>query len=125
VILVVLMAATPRNILGVPQFLIHLAMAASLATLVVRPRTELTPVLTWWPVARIGKVSYGIYLYHLTALFISAKLLEPPGLASAAVLTLVYTLVSIAMAEASYRTLEAYFRRFRHSRPRLPRWRAA
>ena len=65
-------------------------------------------------------MSYGIYLYHLIALDLTARLglgLGIPGIIGEGpalwLLLIAYSLVSWAMAEISFRTLEAWFRRFR------------
>lgn len=108
--LIVIVALSPPDLRGLPNLAIHLTMAACLAALVMRDRNVLTPILAFRPVARIGEVSYGLYLYHLIALAVVMKAL--PGLPPVAVLA-AYTLLGIAMAEASDRTLERFFRRFR------------
>lgn len=109
-VLGVIIAIAPPDLRGWPNLWIHLAMAACLVTLVIRDRNVLTPLLALRPIARIGEISYGLYLYHLIALAVVTKAL--PGLSPLAVFA-VYSLLSIAMAEISDRTLERYFRRFR------------
>ncbi len=108
--LVAIIAIGPPDLRGWPNLAIHLAMAACLVTLVIRDRNILTPILALRPIARIGEVSYGLYLYHLIALAIVTKAL--PGLSPLAVFG-AYSLLAIAIAEVSDRTLERYFRRFR------------
>lgn len=116
-VLLVIVALGPPDLRGLPDLAIHLAMSACLASLVLRDDHVLRPLLTWRPVARVGEVSYGIYLYHLVGLHFGMSLAARlPGAMAAnpwAVLV-IYIAVSIAIAELSYRTLEAYFRRFRH-----------
>ena len=112
--------AGPADLRGLPNLAIHLAMTACLASLVLREDHRLRPLLTWPPIARVGEISYGIYLYHLIGLHIGNGLAArlPEGLSGNpwAVL-LLYLPISILLAEISYRTLEAFFRRFRHCRP--------
>ena len=109
--LLAVIATTPPDVRGWPNLGIHLLMAASLVTLVVREDHMAAPLLGWRPLARVGEISYGIYLYHLMALAVVTKLL--PGAPAPAVLVL-YAALSALVAEISFRTLERYFRRFRH-----------
>lgn len=104
---------TPENILGWPNTVIHLAMTFALGTLVVQDRTALSPVLTQPLIARVGQISYGIYLYHLLGLDVATRLLDALGQNSAWGRLIIYSLISILFAEISYRTLEAFFRKFR------------
>lgn len=106
----------PVDLRGLPNLAIHLAMTLCLASLVLRDDNLARPLLAWRPVARLGEISYGIYLYHLIGLHLGSALAGPlkgsalqPWLA-----TLAYLAASIAIAEISYRSLEAWFRRFRH-----------
>lgn len=109
-VLLALVALAPPDLRGWPNLAIHLAMSASLGTLVIRDRNLLTPLLSLRWVARIGEISYGLYLYHLIALAVVMKAL--PGLPPMAVLG-VYSALAIVMAEISFRTLEKVFQRLR------------
>lgn len=103
----------PGDLRGLPNLLIHLLMTATLAALVLR---EDNPGLRWLQaplVMRIGAVSYGIYLYHLLAFELTGRILTALGIANAWVLLFGYAALSLVVAEVSYRTFEAYFRRFR------------
>nr|WP_157764636.1 acyltransferase [Rhodobacter sp. CZR27] len=66
--LVVLWQVLPENLLGWPNLVMHLTMAACLASIAMREDHPMAGLLRFGPVARIGMVSYGIYLYHLIAL---------------------------------------------------------
>lgn len=114
VLVVGLAAVLPPDLRGLPNLALHLAMAACLAALVVREDNGLAPVLRLRPLARVGEISYGIYLYHLFALHIASVLVARLGLGPTEVgpwLVLVgYGLISVLIAEISYRTLEAWFR---------------
>lgn len=72
------------------------ALATGVVVLaVVENRTALMPVLTWKPLVAIGKVSYGLYLYHALSLRVASRhipVTDPVpltivGLAIAALLT--------------------------------------
>lgn len=103
-VLMILMEVLPGDLTGWPQFLLHLVMMAFLASVVLREDHVLQPFLTAAVVARIGAISYGIYLYHLIGLDLTTRLLEGD-----AVISIVYVLVSIVIAEISFRTYERYF----------------
>jgi peptidoglycan/LPS O-acetylase OafA/YrhL len=113
----------PDDLRGLPNLTIHLAMTLCLAALVVNEASVARPLLTWRPLARIGAISYGVYLYHLIGRQAGVTLAAPfHGFAlQPALATLIYVVAAIVIAEISFRSLEAYFRRFRH-RPlrRLP-----
>ena len=103
---------TPQDLLGWPALGMDVLMALCLASLVVREDHALRPVLTFAPVARIGEISYGLYLYHLIGLHIANELASRGGLARPQAdwaVSLVYPLISIAIAEASFRGLERPF----------------
>ena len=108
---------TPQNVLGWPNLLIHAIMTLVLAALVVRGRTVLTPLLTARPVARIGEISYGVYLYHLIGLDIWMRIAGPAGFGEGWIRLIGYSAISILLADISFRTLEAWFRRFRPGGP--------
>lgn len=57
----------PTMLQGLPQLLIHLSMAAFIGSVVIREDGLLMPVLRFAPLVRVGQVSYGIYLLHMSA----------------------------------------------------------
>ncbi len=99
----------PENLLGWPNLLIHLAMVLSLMSIVVREDNGLAFILTWAPVARVGQISYGIYLYHLVALHVANIMLAFFNQHNLWSVLLVYSALSVLMAELSYRVLERPF----------------
>jgi peptidoglycan/LPS O-acetylase OafA/YrhL len=113
--LVLLLQLAPANLMGLPNLQIHLMMGICLITLILRVDHKLAAVLAWAPIARIGKISYGIYLYHLIALHVAT--MAAGALGGAAVVMPVYLVASIAMAEISFRTIEAWPQRFKHWTP--------
>ena len=105
--LVVLTLFQPQaDLSGWPRLVIHWAMAALLVACAVREDHRLAPVLRFWPLKRIGTVSYGIYLYHLLVLHFANKALRALGIASHPAAFLADTLGTWALAEASYRLFE-------------------
>jgi len=104
-ILVGLAAVLPADLRGLPNLAIHLVMTACLASLVLREDHSLAPVLTWRPMARVGMISYGIYLYHLIGLRVATSVALRLGMTSPWLLLLIYSIISILIAEISYRSL--------------------
>ena len=96
---------TPDSLLGWPALGMDILMALCLASLVLREDHVLRPALAFAPVARIGEISYGIYLYHLIGLHIANQILPPAAWG----VTLLYPLITIAIAEASFRGFERHF----------------
>jgi len=97
------------DISGWPRLAVHVALAVLLAACVIREDHALRPVLSWWPIRRIGMVSYGIYLYHLVVYWPVAKLLASIGVDSKYALFVLLMAFSWLTAEASYQFLERRF----------------
>ena len=87
-------------------------MTFCLIALVLREKNALSPFLQQPLVARVGAVSYGIYLYHLIALDVVHRILPVEMLPKWAIFP-VFAVTAYLFAEVSFRTLEAYFQRFR------------
>lgn len=117
VILFALLRFLPGDLLGWPNFLVHLSMTVCLATLVIRDDHLLKRFLTWRPLARIGEISYGIYLYHLFALHVGTVFLARQGIEALWLSVTVYLVLSYVISEISFRTLERYFLSFKHRVP--------
>ena len=64
--------------------------------------------LAWRPLCHLGKISYGVYLYHVPAMFICCRFLQNRGfaLSSGPVLLAVVGATSIAVAAISWWALE-------------------
>lgn len=117
--LLIALQETPVILLGWPNLLVHSLMACCIATVVVREDNILQPVLSWGPVARVGMISYGIYLYHLIgrhfADIVASRLGLPPEV-HPVVMTLLLFVFSISIAEISYRYFEQHFLKLKKSR---------
>ena len=100
----------PLSMREVPgRLLIALAGGAMLyACLYSRSR-----LLTSGWIVRLGKVSYGLYLWHLTGLLITRSLLHPVSAKAQLVSKLLAFFVTVALAFASYRWVEAPFLRLK------------
>lgn len=109
----------PETLLGWPSLLMHLLMAAILASITLREDHILAPLLRWRPVARIGVISYGLYLWHLFGLHLGvegARMLGFTGLTANWVTLPIYLISAVAIAELSFRYYESIFLRLRYGK---------
>lgn len=114
-LLVLLSGLLPQVLAGLPYLVVHLAMTGLLASLVLRENSWAHPLLRLAPLARIGRISYGIYLLHLLVLSGTALLaarLDLPE--TGAAFLLCYWGGTYVLAELSFRTYEQPFLRLRH-----------
>lgn len=65
----------PASLDGVPRLAVHLLITAIIAAIVIRPTSSLTRMLDRPSFAYLGRISYGIYLYHLLVLGFAIPLL--------------------------------------------------
>ncbi len=113
-ILLVLVNFLQSDVTGWPNLVLHLTMAACLTSIVIREDHLLRPVFTFRPIVRVGEISYGLYLYHLIGLYIATVVLAKIGWQGGWYTFVVYSLVSIGMAELSFRYYETPFLNLRH-----------
>ncbi|MGO9686557.1 MAG: acyltransferase family protein, partial [Beijerinckiaceae bacterium] len=110
-----LLEASPSDLTGWPRLGIHVIFALLLGTLVIRPDHHAMKVLAFPPLARIGTVSYGIYVYHV---FVIGALERVHLKFHPALLFVVAALLTIIVAELSFRYFEqpllSLRARFRH-----------
>lgn len=95
-----------EDISGWPRLFIHWSLLLLVASCVVRENHALLPVLSFWPMRRIGVVSYGIYLYHLIVCHFVDKGLRHIGAFSQMALFVGAALGTWLTAELSYRLFE-------------------
>ena len=107
--LVVEVQLSPADISGWPRLLIHTTMALWLGSLVVGDDHSLRPLLAFRPIARIGAISYGMYLFHLWAFHLARGINGWLALDFELALFLTGSLVTVVVAELSFRFLEAPF----------------
>lgn len=97
------------NVAGWPRLAMQLSMLIVLASCVVRESHMLLPALAWWPIRRIGTVSYGIYIYHLLVYWPIANLFNHLGIRSSVLFFIADTVCTWCVAELSYRFYELKF----------------
>lgn len=85
------------------------ALALVVAACVVREDNDLARVLRLRPIAWIGTVSYGMYLFHMIAVNLVRRAASAAGATSPYVDFLGGTLLAVALATASYLTYERFF----------------
>jgi peptidoglycan/LPS O-acetylase OafA/YrhL len=108
-----------QNFLYQGGFLIAaLGTAAVLLSVVVVPRTILGRYLAWWPLVWLGRISYGVYLWHFPIFLWVDTARTGLGGAELFVLRVVITLI---VAAASYYLVELPIRRGSLTRGRIAR----
>lgn len=116
-VMVVLMAWPNDDISGLHRLAIQAAMTVFLASCVVREPHALRGALGWKPVARLGKVSYGVYLYHLVALALVNAGMARLGVDVGAVTAVLTLGLAFLFAEVSYRFWETPFLKLKDRTP--------
>jgi peptidoglycan/LPS O-acetylase OafA/YrhL len=98
---------TAGDLAGLPRLVIQLAMTLFLATCVLAEDHALSRALSARGLRRIGAISYGMYLYHPFARHFAQALLDAAGITAALALFCGCSLLTIALAELSFRWIEA------------------
>jgi len=106
VLLLVVCNLPTDDISGWNRLLIHLSMVYLLASLVLRENHALQRLFSHGILRRIGAISYGMYLFHIFAVTVAFKLLEHLPFASPVLGFLLTTLLTVAVAEISFRLFE-------------------
>lgn len=104
---------SPGDISGIWRLLIQLVMFLWLASLVIQEDHSMKCFMQLYPVKRIGQISYGMYVYHMFALHIARVLLEKLNLNGEYFLFLLGSVITIIVADLSFRFYETPFLRLR------------
>jgi peptidoglycan/LPS O-acetylase OafA/YrhL len=102
----------PDDIRGWPRLLVQLLMLNVVASAVVREDHALARLYAWGPLARLGAVSYGVYLLHHIGIGVAERTtaLVSPSLWDLPVVAFVLGgLFAFALAELSFRFYERPF----------------
>jgi peptidoglycan/LPS O-acetylase OafA/YrhL len=105
--LVALIELGPSDISGLPRLVIQLTMTLLLCTLVVREDHAAQPLLTFGPIARLGVISYGLYLYHLWTIHIVRESFERLRLEDKLAFFAASVALTAVVAEVSFRLIES------------------
>lgn len=105
------------NLRALPRLVIHVAMTLLLGSIALNPRGLTTRVLQIRPLAFVGRISYGVYLYHITVLALVLGGMHVVHIDKPTVINIVLTVVPITVfiAAISYRWIEAPLLRLRPS----------
>ena len=106
-LLLALVALWPTDLSGPGRLSVQLGMMLVLGTLVAREDHWLRPVLSFRPLAYLGTISYGVYLYHMWAMhpvrLVFVKLGWPVG---SVLFFLCTVVISTIVAGLSFRFIE-------------------
>jgi peptidoglycan/LPS O-acetylase OafA/YrhL len=97
----------PVDISGLPRLVMQSTFALLLASLVVREDHLARPVLDFWPVRRLGIVSYGMYLYHMWVIHVVRVGFDKVGVTDSLVFYLVAIAATAIVSEISFRFIES------------------
>lgn len=90
------------------------ATALLICAFVTRPAGWLAGVFAWWPLAYIGRISYGIYLWNVGAIWLVDRLFHPNGRTS----VLEWGPLTLLLAVVSFHLLEKPLIDWLHERQR-------
>jgi len=79
-LLIALMNIPASDISGMFRLTMHVLMTLWIASIILAPSSTMTKGLEWRPVAFIGAISYGMYLYHMWCIHIAGAITGKLGL---------------------------------------------
>jgi peptidoglycan/LPS O-acetylase OafA/YrhL len=109
VLLIATMNIPAADIGGTLRLTIQLVMTVFLASCVVREDHLLRPLLTLWPIRKLGVISYGVYLYHTLGHHFGLILSRKIGLELPAVVFANTLAISVGFAYLSFVYWEKWF----------------
>lgn len=98
-----------QDISGAHRLIIHVMMMLWIASILVKPESKVTKILSIKPIVFIGMISYGMYLYHMWCMHIARVVLEKLSLNSSLSLFVLTTVITICVATVSYYGFELKF----------------
>jgi len=113
VALVLAVAVPSGDISGLPRLLIQLSMVLLLGSLVIREDHVLRRPLQIAPMARLGAISYGLYLYHLWGFHVARAVAKRVGIDSWWIVMILALVAAVVISELSFRFVEAWFLRLK------------
>ena len=113
VVLLLFIQLSPADISGLPRLILQCVMMMLVASTVFTEDHLLNRALTWRPIARIGAISYGVYLFHIHGIVVAEKLLFKANVHDPIMLFFASMIVTVAVAECSFRFFEMPFLRLK------------
>lgn len=111
---ILIIAGVPGGLTPITRLLVQMAMAWMVASVVVQERHCLSGLLQLKPIARMGVISYGMYLFHMIVLHLVSAAMAMSWLPNWGWLTFTLTVAgTAAVAECSYRFYETPFLRLK------------
>lgn len=107
--LIFLSLLSVKDISGLARFGFHLSFVFLVGATVINEITPLGSFLQWKPLARIGLVSYGMYILHLLALHVILKMYKLFEIHSMVLIFFGTLFLTWGIAEISYRYYETPF----------------
>ncbi len=100
---------SPNDISGYPRLLIQIGMTLLLASIVIPTKNCFSCFLTVAPIARIGLVSYGMYLYHMWGIHVVTAVGRKLGINHWMFILLCSAAITYCLAEISFKYWEKPF----------------
>jgi peptidoglycan/LPS O-acetylase OafA/YrhL len=113
--LIGLLIIAPVNISGLPRLCMQLVMAALLVSCVYREDHILRSLFRFYPVRRIGQISYGMYLFHIEIIVLVMHFLHIEAQNGSIRLFFIALVFTVIAAEASFRFFETPFLRIKRN----------
>lgn len=108
-ILLSIITFSPSDISGMPRLVIQITMGLLVASTVLTESHYLNHLLKFKPFARIGAISYGIYLFHIHCIGFTRTIFDKINLDNQFLVFIVSMLVTVFVAEISFRFFEMPF----------------
>lgn len=100
---------SPSDISGLPRLIIQFLMLMLVASTVYTESHVLNKVLTLSPVARVGAISYGLYLFHIHGIIVARKVLDLLDINGQSIVFFLSMVITVIVAEVSFRYFEMPF----------------
>ncbi|MBW8757006.1 MAG: acyltransferase [Burkholderiales bacterium] len=100
---------------GLPYTAVHVLFCLALVAMVINPRGLFSRTLQSRPLAYLGSISYGIYLYHTMIIWLVDRVCSPRHIhLSPFQLFVLVSVLSVSVAALSFRYIETPIMRTRH-----------
>jgi len=107
--IIALCSFTTGDIAGLTRLSIQILMMLLVASVVINDNTILSRILTFKPIERIGKISYGVYIFHIYAIVVAERILDGLGYDNNLLLFILSFIIVVVASEFSYRYYEMPF----------------